>query len=118
MRNSKIPLHIKQAAYAEYKNNVKVVDILNKYNICFGTLYTFIHKQDQIAKTFIDNQSDTISISNSNSNSKTNSKTKSKTNTKTKTKTKTKTNKQIGGEFNGNSSILSIDDALLELENL
>ena len=112
MRNSKIPLHIKQAAYAEYKKGFKVVDILNKYNICFGTLYTFIHKQDQIAKTFIDNQSDTIS----NSNSKTKSKTKS--NTKTKTKTKTKNNKQIGGEFNGNSSILSIDDALLELENL
>ncbi len=110
MRNSKIPLHIKQAAYAEYKKGIKVVDILNKYNICFGTLYTFIHKQDQIAKTFIDNQSDTISNSNS--------KTKSKTKSNTKTKTKTKNNKQIGGEFNGNSSILSIDDALLELENL
>lgn len=110
MRNSKIPLHIKQAAYAEYKKGFKVVDILNKYNICFGTLYTFIHKQDQIAKTFIDNQSDTISNSNS--------KTKTKTKSKTKTKTKTKNNKQIGGEFNGNSSILSIDDALLELENL
>ena len=84
MRNSKIPLHVKQSAYAEYKNGVKVTDILDKYKICFGTLYDFIHKQEETTKLFKDNHS---------------RKTKSKP-------------KQTGG------NIISIDDALSELNNL
>ena len=83
MRNNKISLHTKQAAYNDYKKGTKVVDIINKHKICWGTLYSFIHKQEQIKKTM---------------------------------------KKQSGG---GNSSsnsetidTVSIDNALLELENL
>jgi uncharacterized protein YjcR len=114
MRNSRIPLHIKQAAYTEYINGHKVVDILEKYNICFGTLYSFIHKQEQISKTFRDNQSES-SPSKSISKSKT---------TRLGGKSKSKTT-QLGGKSNilqlegkSNIDILSIDAALLELEKL
>ena len=116
MRNTKIPLHIKQAAFVEYKKGSKVVDILKKYNICFGTLYTYIHKQEQISKTFHDNDSSQISTSKP-------PKSKPPKSKPPKSKPPKSTRKlavdiaQNGG-FNNDSSILSIDDALLELANL
>jgi len=103
MRNTKIPLHIKQAAYAEYKKGYKVVDILKKYDICFGTLYSYIHKQEEIAKTFHDNDEQTS---------------KPKTNKQKKTKKPENVKHKQNGGYNNDTSILSIDDALLELANL
>ena len=110
MRNTKIPLHIKQAAFVEYKKGSKVVDILKKYNICFGTLYTYIHKQEQITKTFHDNDSNQISTK-----SKPTAKSTSKP---TKSTRKLAVNIEQHGGYNNDSTILSIDDALLELANL
>ena len=114
MRNTKIPLHIKQAAFVEYKKGSKVVDILKKYNICFGTLYTYIHKQEQISKTFHDNDSSQISTSKP---PKSTRKLATKSNA-TKSTRKHAVNIAQNGGFNNDSSILSIDDALLELANL
>ena len=67
MRNKKIPLHIKQSAYNDYKKGTKVVDIITKYKICWGTLYTYIHKQEQIKNTFKNQMGGQIdSVSNDN----------------------------------------------------
>ena len=112
MRNTKIPLHIKQAAFVEYKKGSKVVDILKKYNICFGTLYTYIHKQEQITKTFHDNDSNQISTK-----SKPTKSTR-KLAAKSKSTRKLAVNIEQHGGYNNDSTILSIDDALLELANL
>jgi hypothetical protein len=79
MRNKKISLQTKQAAYNDYKKGTKVVDIINKHKICWGTLYSFIHKQEQIKNTM---------------------------------------KKQSGGGNSETIDTVSIDNALLELENL
>jgi hypothetical protein len=121
MRNTKIPLHIKQAAFVEYKKGSKVVDILKKYNICFGTLYTYIHKQEQISKTFHDNDSSQISTSKPPKSKPPKSKPPKSKPPKSKPPKSTRkhaVNIAQNGGFNNDSSILSIDDALLELANL
>jgi hypothetical protein len=88
MRNNKISLQTKQAAYNDYKRGVKVVEIINKHKICWGTLYSYIHKQEQMKKTLKKQSGGGTSTSNSNSS---NSET---------------------------IETVSIDNALLELENL